>query len=150
MIEAEGRPEVQSAALDVKTAIAIEQALMALPRNHGAEAQVPQVLFAHRWWPACHGDSMRKQSRRCRSITASPRCLLVSATALWYLRGMVCSTSFNVCSVRKSLSCGAAGTGAGREYFTMRTETAIARTAAMPAIMRQSKRLLKPCGLAVF
>src|SRR5664279_6525051 len=69
MIEAEGRPKVQSAALDVKTTIAIEQALMALPRNHGAEAQVPQVLFAHRWWPACHGDSMRKQSRRCRSIT---------------------------------------------------------------------------------
>src|ERR1039458_5614142 len=97
MIEAEGRPEVQSAALDVKTAIAIEQALMALPRNHGAEAQVPQVLFAHRWWPACHGDSMRKQSRRCRSITASPRCLLVSATALWYLRGMAMSPS--ICGV---------------------------------------------------
>src|ERR1035437_1680109 len=99
MIEAEGRPEVQSAALDVKTAIAIEQALMALPRNHGAEAQVPQVLFAQRLCPACHGGSMRKQTRRCRSITASPgigwfphlrfdifvawRCLPVSAEWSW-------------------------------------------------------------------
>jgi len=40
---------------------------------------------------------MRKQSRRCRSITASPRCLLVSATALWYLRGMAMSPS--ICGV---------------------------------------------------
>ena len=70
VIEAEGRPEVQSAPLDIKTAVAIEQALMALPRHYGAKAEVSQVLLAHRLCARGHGSSMQMQLHRCRSITA--------------------------------------------------------------------------------